>query len=137
MDIKEIEYENLTESHRQDITKLMNALSGRSINIKRALNSDNNTCIAAFENGKMVGILTLIEVNGFTLKFGLIDEVVVSPTYRGLGIASAILKETIKIAKEKNIDLLKVDTSINNPSNGLYQKVGFKKRNDNLYKLFL
>lgn len=136
MIIKTIKYEDLTESHKQDITKLMSVLSNHSVNIE-AMKEDNNIVVGAYKDDKIVGLTTLIEIKAFTAKLGLVDEVVVSENHRGEGIASKILEEIVKIAKERKMDLLKVDTNVDNPSNGLYQKVGFIKKDDNLYKLFL
>ncbi|MBU2544893.1 GNAT family N-acetyltransferase [Patescibacteria group bacterium] len=138
MIIKVIKHKELTEDNKKEIVGLMNVLSSNcSVDIERAMERDNNTCIIACENNKIVGVVMLIEVNAFTAKIGLIDEVVVNQNYRKQGIAFKMIEEAIRIAKERKIDLLKVDTRIDNPSNSLYKKVGFIKREDNLYKLFL
>jgi ribosomal protein S18 acetylase RimI-like enzyme len=144
MIIKIITYEKLTESNKKDIIRLMDVFlkpKGRGPikkeNIERAIKQNNNTSVAAYEGDKVIGIITLIEENLFTARLGLIDEIVVDEAYRRKGVASKILKKVIKIAKEKKLDLLKVDTNIGNPSNHLYQKFGFIRKNDNLYKLFI
>jgi ribosomal protein S18 acetylase RimI-like enzyme len=143
MIIKIIAYKKLTESNKEDIIRLMDNFlkpkkrkSIKEENIKRAIKQKNHTCVAAFEGKKIIGIITLIEENLFTAKLGLIDEAVVDESYRKKGVASEIMKEIIKIAKNRKLDLLKVDTNTGNPINYLYQKFGFIRRNDNLYKLF-
>lgn len=144
MIIKAIKYQDLREKDKEDIIKLMDVFlkpKGREPikkkDVERAIKQDNNTCVVAYEEDKIIGIITLVEVNLFTAKLGLIDEIVVDEAYRRRGVASKIMEEIIKIAKEKKMDLLKVDTNIKNPANHLYQKFGFIRKNDNLYKLFL
>jgi len=144
MIIKTIKYKELTENNKKDIIDLMDIFlkpkgreSIKKERIEQALEQDNNICVAAYQDNKIIGAITLIEVSAFTAKLGLVDEVVVAEDYQGKGVASKIMGEIIKIAKEKKMDLLKVDTNINNPSNRLYQKFGFIRKDDNLYKLTL
>ncbi len=144
MIIKKLIYENLTEKDKEDIIKLMDtflASSGRESikkeDVERTIKQDNNTSVVAYEEDNIIGIITLVEENLFTAKLGIVDEVVVSENHQGKGVASQIMQEIINIAKEKKLKLLKVDTNINNPSNGLYLKFGFIKKEANLYKLFL
>ena len=142
MIIKTITYEELTEDNKEEIISLMDAFRKEKESIKKekieqALRQDNNICVAAYQDNKIVGVITLIKVNAFTAKLGLVDEVVVAEAFQGKGVASKIMEEVIKIAREKKMDLLKVDTNIKNPSNRLYQKFGFVRKDDNLYKLFL
>lgn len=144
MIIKIINRQNLREKDKEDIIELMDVFlkpKGRNPikkeDVERAIKQDNNTSVVACEKDKIIGIITLVETNLFTAKLGLIDEIVVAEAYQGKGVASEIMQEIIKIAKERKMDLLKVDTNIENPSNHLYQKFGFIRRDDNLYKLFL
>ena len=144
MIIKIIEYQNLKEKDKENIIKLMDVFlkpkgreSIKKEDVERAIKQENNTAVVAYEEDKIIGIITLVETDLFTAKLGLIDEIVVDKVCQGKGVASKIMEEIIKIAREKKMDLLKVDTNIGNPSNHLYQKFGFIKRDDNLYKLFL
>ena len=138
MIIKTIKYKELTEDNKKEIVGLMNVFgSTTSEKIEEVLKQENNIVVGAYKGDEIVGLITLFEIDAFTAKLGLIDEVVVSENHRGEGIAFKMIEEAIRIAKERKIDLLKVDTRIDNPSNSLYKKVGFIKREDNLYKLFL
>jgi ribosomal protein S18 acetylase RimI-like enzyme len=144
MIIKTIKYQDLKEEEKEDIIKLMDLFlkpkgreSIRKEDVERAIKQDNNTSVVAYENDKIIGMITLIETSLFTAKLGLVDEVVVAEAFQGKGVASKIMEEIIKIAREKKMDLLKVDTNIKNPSNRLYQKFGFIRKDDNLYKLIL
>ena len=144
MIIKTIKYQDLREKDKESIIKLMDAFlkpkgreSIKKEDVERAIKKDNNTSVVAYEEDKIIGIITLVEASLFTAKLGLIDEVVVDEAHQGKEVASKIMEEIIKIAKEKKMDLLKVDTNIKNPSNRLYQKFGFIRKDDNLYKLYL
>jgi len=144
MIVKITTYNQLKDKDKKRIIELMDVFlkpkgreSIKKEDVERAIKQDNNTSVVAYEKDKIIGIITLVEANLFTAKLGLIDEIVVDKAYRGRGVASEIMKEIIKIAREKKMDLLKVDTNIKNPSNHLYQKFGFVRKDDNLYKLFL
>ncbi|MDP2947111.1 MAG: GNAT family N-acetyltransferase [Nanoarchaeota archaeon] len=144
MIIKTIKYQDLKEKDKEDIIKLMDVFlrpkgreSIKKEDVERAIKQENNTAVVACEEDKIIGIMTLVGMDLFTAKLGLIDEIVVDEAYQGKGVASKIMEEIIKIAREKKMDLLKVDTNIKNPSNHLYRKFGFIRRDDNLYKLFL
>ena len=144
MVIKTISYQELREEDFSDIIKLMNVLGNRpednsvtKEDIERTMSQSANTIIAAIKDDQIIGLTILIEIHGFTAKLGIVDEVIVSEDHRRQGIGLVLLEEVIKIAKEKKMFLLKTDTNKDNAANSLYQKVGFKLREDNLYKLFL
>lgn len=143
MIIKSIKYEELRENDKESIIKIMDVFVKRQgiksvtkKNIERAMKQENNTFVAAYECDRLVGMIVLIEANIFTAKVGFVDEVAVAEEYRGRGIASAIMREVIKIAGKKKMNYLTVNTNVKNPANRLYQKLGFVRKNDNLYKLY-
>lgn len=144
MIIKIITYNLLTEKDKEEIIELMDVFVSRQgikrvtkEGVKRVMEQDWNTLVVTYENHKIVGLMLLIEINIFTAKVGLVEEVVVRETYRNKGIATQMLQEIITTAKEKKMDYLKLNTNIKNPSNHLYQKFGFVRKDDNLYKLVL
>lgn len=142
MVIKIIKYEELTENNKKHIIRLLDVFVKRQRikfvaedDIKRVMGESNNTLVVADEDEKIVGMTLLIEANVFAAKVGFIEEVSVAEEYKGKGIASLIMEKVISIAREKKIDYLKLDTNVKNPSNHLYQKFNFVRKDDNLYKL--
>lgn len=145
MIVKNIKYKEFKNSDKKRISELMDVFVKRqglkpvsNADIKRTMSKKGYSLFATLnEKKEMIGIASLIEMNIFTAKVGNIEEVVVHKDYRGQGVATEILKAIIKVAKKKKMDYLKLNTNVKNISNGLYLKLGFVRKDDNLYKLYL
>lgn len=140
---QELSFKELKKEDRERIKQLLSVFvkQGEHIrdhDIDRTVNRDEYTLLGAYdEKGRLVGVCDLIEVNLFVGKTGIIDEVVVDPDCRGLGIGTQLLEKAIELAKKKGMRHLKLDTNADNPANGLYEKVGFIRKQDNVYKFYL
>lgn len=143
--IKIIKYGGLRNQDKKRIKELMDVFVRRqglrrvtNRDIKRAMERDEHTLFAALnEDGDIIGVTALIEMNIFTAKVGHIEEVVVYEGYQNQGVATQILREVIKVAKKRKMNYLKLNTNVKNISNYLYQKLGFVRKDDNLYKFYL
>jgi len=83
--------------------------------------------IVADVGGEVVGNLE-IEFSPHPLMPHVADvnTVVVNPKYQGKGIATAMFQEAFRIAKEKQIQIVRIDVETRNaPAHRLYLKVGF------------
>jgi ribosomal protein S18 acetylase RimI-like enzyme len=95
----------------------------------------NDTVFVARQNGEVVGSLTLVV---FRLPTGLrawIEDVVVDEAARGLGIGESLNKAAIDLTFEKGartLDLTSRPSRV--AANKLYQKLGFKARETNVYR---
>lgn len=93
------------------------------------LSAEGNYTYGAFQNGELVGMLTLLSEQSLKLKHRAnILAVYVSPSVRSLGVGKALL--TSAIEKAKSIEWLeKLNLSVvssNKPAKQLYEKLGFK-----------
>ena len=94
--------------------------------------------IIAKNNNKIIGSLTLIL---FQIPTGIrswIEDVVVDESQRGLGIGEMLTRFAVNYAKmqgARTIDL--TSRSSREVANKLYQKVGFKLRDTNVYRIDL
>jgi ribosomal protein S18 acetylase RimI-like enzyme len=122
-----------------EITSLLSQLTSEAINFssenfKTILKNDNTFLLGAFDENKLVGILTLIIYQIPTGKNGRIEDVVVDESYRGKGIGEQLSLMAINKGKELNLDKLFLTS---NPSriaaNSLYQKIGFLLGKTNSY----
>lgn len=88
------------------------------------------------ENGELVGMATLIIINKLFCKTSSCEDVVVDDNYRGQGVGKTLMMNLIKKSKELNIKEIDLTS---NPTRevaiALYQKIGFQKRDTNLYRL--
>ena len=106
--------------------------------LQRVIQSDERFLFFATEKGEVIGTLTLVF---YQLPSGLkawIEDVIVDEHARGKGVATALLKHALQVARDKGS--LKADlTSMpwRTAANRLYQKMGFKKRESNMYRYFL
>lgn len=92
--------------------------------------------IAMNEARKIVGMATITIINILSGKKGYIDDVVMLEEYQGRGIGKELTLRLIEIGKNEGVKFIDLST---NPSrlaaNALYQKLGFVKRDTNVYRL--
>lgn len=86
------------------------------------------------ESGAIVGMLTLIHYRTPTGIRARIEDVVVDESVRGKGIAVDLVQRALSIAREKGADGVALTSNPRREAaNRLYQKVGFKIWETNVY----
>ena len=118
------------------LPQLSDAAPGLSIEqLEQIVASDCTTLLAALEERRVVGSLTLAI---FRIPTGLrarIEDVVVSPSERGRGIGELLMRRAMALAKDRGaagIDLTSNPARM--AANRLYQKIGFIPRHTNAYR---
>jgi len=94
--------------------------------------------IARSEENKIIGALTLIVYRVPTGIRSIIEDVIVDKSARGQGVGEALMKRAIEVAREKgagNISL--TSNAMREAANRLYLRMGFKKRETNVYQMKL
>ena len=70
------------------------------------------------------------------VKKAYLDDLIVDPKFRGKGIATELMKQASDFAKEKGAAYVDFTARPRREaSNSLYEKMGFKKRDTNVYRL--
>ncbi len=106
--------------------------------LARSTLAASHSTAAATAPGEIVGAMTLVL---FPLPSGLrawIEDVVVDASSRGRGIGAALNRHAIEIAREagaRTVDLTSRPDRA--PANRLYARLGFNRRNTNVYRLDL
>ena len=99
---------------------------------------NKNSVIFLAEDNDIAGTLTLLINQTPSGKKAWIEDVVVDKNFRGQGIGTKLIEAAITCSKEMGI--LKIDLT-SRPgrveANNLYQKLGFEKRETNVYRLLL
>jgi ribosomal protein S18 acetylase RimI-like enzyme len=97
-----------------------------------------NTILAARVGGEIVGITTLVVFRVATGVRAFIDDVVVRDAHRGKGLGEKLVRAAIDQAASLGVQ--KIDLT-SRPSreaaNRLYQRLGFERRETNVYRLAL
>ena len=102
------------------------------------LNSGNTTIFVAEENGEIVGMMTFVTYRIPSGPKAWIEDVVVDKSKQGKGIGKALIEKAIDYAGKLNISKVDLTTApFRIAANALYQKIGFKKRDTNVYRLLL
>ena len=85
---------------------------------------------------KIAGVIILTIFRIPDTKKAYIDDVIVDEHFRGRGIATLLFEKVIAVAKEHNAAYIALTS---NPKRAagihLYEKLGFKKRDTNVYRL--
>ncbi len=103
--------------------------------LERIVQSDATRLLVAKMDGAIVGSLTLAL---FSVPTGLrawIEDVVVDEGVRGQGIGAALNQEALKVARDqgaRTVDL--TSRPSREAANRLYQRLGFKQRETNVYR---
>ncbi|OGH24822.1 MAG: hypothetical protein A3B47_00110 [Candidatus Levybacteria bacterium RIFCSPLOWO2_01_FULL_39_24] len=108
--------------------------------VKETIEESSNHLLVAKEpvNHKIVGMLTLIINRIPSWKKGWIEDVVVDKKYRNQGIATELITYAIENAKNNGaVSLNLTSRPEREDANKLYGKLGFKKRDTNVYRMEL
>ncbi len=130
----------VNESTVEVFKRLMPQLTGKDKHpsleeLQRVIQSDERFLFFATEEGEVIGTLTLVF---YPLPSGLkawIEDVIVDEQARGKGVATALLKHALQVARDRGAlkaDLTSMPWRI--AANNLYQKIGFEKRESNMYR---
>jgi ribosomal protein S18 acetylase RimI-like enzyme len=108
------------------------------VDVHAMVDSDAVTLFVARDNGVVVGTLTLVV---FSIPTGLrawIEDVIVDEDARGIGVGEALTAAAIDEARERGARSLDLTSrSSREAANVLYQKLGFERRDTNVYRLSL
>lgn len=103
--------------------------------LERIVNSDSCTLLLAREGEQIVGSLTLVVFPIPTGARAWIEDVVVDSSARGKGVGEALNMKALEIARADGavtVDL--TSRPSREAANRLYQRIGFVKRDTNVYR---
>lgn len=90
--------------------------------------------LARADDSSILGALALAVYSVPTGIRSIIEDVIVDQSARGQGIAEALMRRAMDIAKEKGATQVNLTSNPNRAAaNRLYTKMGFKKRETNAY----
>ena len=141
MNIKRIT--KFSKNTLRDLNLLLLQLSSRgyqmdSNKFKKVLENKNTYLIGIYDSNTIIGTATLVSVNQITGNKGYVEDVVVDEKYRGHGLGKKIMFEIITVAKKLKIFRLELKSELyRTAGNNLYQNLGFKKIEANVYQLKL
>ena len=99
---------------------------------------DSNQLLLATEEKEIYGMLSLVTCTLPTGKKALIEDLVVDNSVRGRGFGKMLLNKAIELAKNKELRHIDLTSNpLRKEANALYQKLGFKKRETNVYRIHL
>jgi len=101
--------------------------------------SPTTTLVVAREaDGSAVGMLTLVVFRVPTGVRAIIEDVVVDARVRGSGVGTALTKRGIAIAREQGARTIHLTSRPSREAaNHLYQRLGFERRETNVYRLII
>jgi ribosomal protein S18 acetylase RimI-like enzyme len=106
--------------------------------LEAIVNAPGTVLLAVRQSGNLVGMLTLVTFAIPTGIRSIIEDVVVDERYRGQGVAQALAREALvqaDAAGARTVDL--TSRPSREAANRLYQKLGFQKRESNVYRYTL
>jgi ribosomal protein S18 acetylase RimI-like enzyme len=132
---------NVTEDDARAINRLLPQLSGSAPPldgeaVRRIATWEGNSLLAAWSEGEIIGILTLVT---FPIPTGLrarIEDVVVDEAARGQGVGAALTREAIRLARAAGARTIDLTTRPSrDAANRLYERLGFRLRDTRVYRL--
>ena len=102
-----------------------------------AIVGDTNVLfVVAKDDGKIIGMATAYLATKFGKRTGFVEDVVVDGSYRGQGLGQRVMETLISEAKTAGVTQLYLTSgSDRTAAQKLYQKLGFKKKETNVFKL--
>ncbi len=138
--MKVVEANEVTDNLVEAFTRLIPQLSRKSripsaSELEEIVSSDASTLLLAYDGDRIVGSLTLVMFHIPTGLRAWIEDVVVDETARRQGVAEALNREALRRATEAGARTVELcSRPSREAANRLYQKLGFKERDTNVYR---
>ena len=130
-------------SHHEAVCRLLRQLTTRPIALsaeeyRELVTSPTSQLILLLCEGQVAGMLTVGTYVSPTGSKAWIEDVVVDEAHRGCGYGRVLVERALELCRERGIDTVYLTS---NPkrvaANGLYQSMGFVRKETNMYKLEL
>jgi ribosomal protein S18 acetylase RimI-like enzyme len=103
--------------------------------LSRVVACETNTVLTAVSAGRIVGTLTLVTIPTPTGVRARIEDVVVDESARGQGVGAALTQTALRLAREAGAGSVELTSRASRiAANRLYQRLGFQRRETNLYR---
>ncbi len=133
------EIDHINDDVVADIETILPQLSSARVDRDRLdllVSSNELTLFAAWVDGHIVGLVTLVALPQLTGVRGHIEDVVVDASFRGQGIARALLVAAIERARQLGARTLDLTSRPSRESaHRLYESLGFEKRTTDVMRL--
>ena len=129
--------------HHEAVCRLMRQLTTREVvftleDYTRLVTSSCSRLFLLLVEGNVVGMLTVGMYLSPTGSKAWIEDVVVDESQRGSGLGRMLVEHAIDFCKKEGVDTLYLTSNPNRiVANGLYQSVGFGRKETNMYKMDL
>ena len=136
MEIKELV--SFSEEYVEDLDALMGELSPGATatkdRVRKCIEDKNMHLYAAFEEERMLGCATLCVCTTPEMIIGFVEAVVVAAECRGQHIGRRLMERIIDDARRFGVQELHLTSRPQRvASNGLYQALGFDRKETNVY----
>jgi ribosomal protein S18 acetylase RimI-like enzyme len=111
---------------------------GSLADLQNIVENSWTSMIVAKDERRIIGMATIHIVNNMGKRIAHVDDVVISDAYRRQGLGTRIICELINVAKSRGVSQLRLTSrSARVAANKLYQQIGFKIGNTNVYVMKL
>ncbi|MEK7583522.1 MAG: GNAT family N-acetyltransferase [Patescibacteria group bacterium] len=137
------ELKNVTTKVLDEINLLIPQLSSSAklLTYARLLDmvkNERTTTLVIKDGQKIIGMGMVVIYDVPTEKRAWLEEIMVDEAYRGQGLGERLSKELIEIARHQRVNRVYLSSGLHREAaNKLYQKLGFEKKETNVYKLKL
>jgi ribosomal protein S18 acetylase RimI-like enzyme len=106
--------------------------------LEEILRDDSAICMVVQDDGRIIGMATLYIIPKIGSKNGLLEDVIVSSEYRGQGLGEKLVRSLLEVAKTRHVKSISLTSRpVRVAAHKLYEKLGFKKKETDVFKLFL
>ncbi len=106
--------------------------------LQKIVTDTNVVLIVAKDDDHIIGMGTLYMITKLGKNSGLVEDVVVDSDYRGQGLGQKIMEHLIDSARSRGIKQIYLTSRPGRAAgNNLYQKLGFEKKETNVYVMKL
>ena len=106
--------------------------------LKNLAGNPNTELLVAREGGSIVGMATLVFVVKPAGIVADLEDVVVDESMRGKGVGRALCEKAIESARSRGVRAIRLTSRPERvAANKLYQKLGFERKETNVYRLKL
>ena len=139
MRIEVLNKSSLTANFHDQVCTLFKQLSPNKKQLKLdeiLIETNPVTLVGCFIGDRIVGIASMAIYKVISGRKGWIEDVIVDENYRGMGIGLKLIEKLLSISSEKQLsEVLLFTEEHRTAAISLYEKLGFSKKESNIYIL--